>query len=41
MTNTEEYTENETVTQAEMLSREFERDSRRYSRKLSLLEEDE
>ncbi len=41
MTNAEEYTENETVTQAEALSREFERDSRRYSRMLSLVEDDE
>lgn len=37
----EEYTEDETYAQAEDLSREFERDSRRYSRMLSLTEEDE
>ncbi len=41
MTNAEEYIENENVTQAENLSREFERDSRRYGRMLTLTEEDE
>ncbi len=41
MTKSEEYIENETLAQAEELSREFERDSRRYVRMLSLTEEDE
>ena len=40
MTNTDEYVENEYVTQAEKLSVEFERDSRRYISVLSLGEEE-
>ena len=41
MTENEQYSEDTWTTQAEVVSLEFERDSRRYSRVLSLAKEDE